>query len=87
LSTTYANGDLFVEEIGGTVYNATTGQNLSGGPNLLGTPGTTMAFETFIEGSSAPEPGTLALFGGGLFGLHWMKRRRAVRLGLRPTTK
>jgi hypothetical protein len=45
---------------------------------------TSMAFETFMDPNATPpepgvpEPGTLALFGSGILGVVWMRRRKTV---------
>jgi hypothetical protein len=71
----YSGGDLFMKQ-GSTISEDS------------GSPGTSMAFETFMDPNAAPpepgtpEPGTLALFGSGVLGVAWMRRRKTGRDGL-----
>ena len=67
----YSGGDLFGKQ-GSTI----TDNSIS--------PGISMAFETFMDPNAAPpepgtpEPGTLALFGSGILGVVWVRRRKTV---------
>lgn len=61
-SPAYSGGDLYEN---GTDFTVSHANNDS------------LTFQTFIDASSAPEPGTMVLLGVGLFGLAWMRRRRA----------
>jgi hypothetical protein len=61
LGTPYAGGDLFEAP----------------GADVTPSEGISMEFQTFVESSSTPGPGTLALFGSGLVGLICMSRKRA----------
>ena len=67
----YSGGDLFMKQ-GSTITDFSI------------SPGTSMAFETFMDPNAVPpepgvpEPGTLALFGSGVLGVAWMSRRKTV---------
>jgi hypothetical protein len=71
----YYGGDLFVKA-GSTISDAST------------SPGISLAFDTFMDpnaappGPGTPEPGTLALFGSGVLGVAWMRRRKTGQDGL-----
>jgi hypothetical protein len=67
VNSLYAGGDLFFNN-NGHIINV----NAAGGPSSA----YSLGFETFIGSSSAPEPGTVALFGSGLASLIWIRRRR-----------
>lgn len=71
----YSGGDLFMKQ-GSTISEDS------------GSPGSSMAFETFMDPNAAPpetgtpEPGSLALFGSGVLGVAWMRRRKTGQDGL-----
>ena len=69
----YPGGDLFMKQ-GSTISDDSTEVS--------------MAFETFMDPNATPpepgtpEPGTLALFGSGVLGVAWMRRRKTGQDGL-----
>jgi hypothetical protein len=69
----YSGGDLFMKQ-GSTISDDSTEVS--------------MAFETFMDPNATPpepgtpEPGTLALFGSGVLGVAWMRRRKTGQDGL-----
>ena len=74
------NADLLTDS---TVSQSTTGGggNLAVTTNLTTTAEGTLTYTYTYAQTPVPEPASLALLGSGLFGLGWVRRRRAAKRG------
>jgi hypothetical protein len=81
ISDAPTNTTSFGAYVNGVSINSHTTDNAPGGPHGNDPPprpdnGDSVFFQTLDNGAAVPEPASMALFGTGVLGLGWIRRRR-----------